>query len=903
MKTIRLLRPLGILLALATTASTAANGAIVQNGDFEAALSPAWKPKEIVPTGALTPPTAQITLVNGGTRGGLVLETTGRDHVQDGPMQGGSSNPTLKNALITAGNGRTYTTRVWVKLDASAADASFRCLLRWRNVVNGALPGNQQIPLILAEAVILQPGVWVQATSTATLTWPNSLGTVSIDFEVEQLHKGSSLTPPPQWFPSFQIDDLQMEIDTDGDGLWDSEESSDHAQSNLSFSDVVDSDGDDMPDDWEYAHRLGFGGLNARNAADASADPDGDGFTNVQEYFGATNPHDYESYPGEPCDPQATHLTRALLRYMALLPSSKTMLVGQMVENNATDYTAYVAGLATQTGRWPSMLGISVEKLDAPLDVAASIDHAIAFTNAGGIAQLKWSMWNPWRAHLYVQYGTIGTRNDLNNIDILGILDPAGTPTNITNTTQDNLDARAVMIGWIDTVATEIKRYNAATGSQPLLFRPLSEMNGEWFWFGHRTREEYLGLWNFIYDRLTGPASLGGHDLHNLIWIYESASSEHVHIVPTGTAAASDYYYPGDNRVDVMAHNLYDEDWVLSWDANKVYARYPKIYGVPQAGPEKSYPSRTGVFSNLIYPDQIAARYPRMSFFIVYNSFGGNLDDDKDNDPNDITNDDPYPLTLDDTHQHIAIFDNMYPTDLMTDTRVITRDELRWRPPSAPVATAASSTALAATWGDLSLAGQNETGFRLEVASAYAGPWSLAGDTAADATTATAGGLPAASTRWLRVRTLFPNGEDSLPTDPVSATTWSVFGQWKNDQLGDVNAPDTADDDADGLATALEYLLATDPLVASPAAQPTSGTLQLPDGESYLSVTFRRRIVSDGVSHEVQASSDLVSWLPDPVLTGTPLNHGDGTETVTYCDLIPLGSAPARFMRLRVNTP
>ena len=432
----------------------------VIKGDFELPLGSEWTVKNSTPAGLATSPPPAFTLVDGTRTGGVgqsVLETTGRDHVQDGPLQGGFPNPTLKNALITAGNGRKYTTRVWVKLDASAADASFRCLLRWRNVVNGAIPGNQQIPLILAEAVILQPGVWVQATSTATLTWPNSLGTVSIDFEVEQLHKGSSLTPPPQWFPSFQIDDLQMEIDTDGDGLWDSEESSDYAQSNLSFSDVVDSDGDDMPDDWEYAHRLGVGGLNARYASDASADPDGDGFTNVQEYFGATNPHDTNSYPGKPCDPQATHLTRALLRYMALLPSSKTMLVGQMAENNATDYTAYVAGLATQTGRWPSMLGISVEKIDAPLDVAASIDHAITFTNAGGISQLKWSMWNPWHAHLYVQYQDIGTRNDLNNIDILGILDPAGTPTNITNTTQDNLDARAVMIGWIDTVATEIK--------------------------------------------------------------------------------------------------------------------------------------------------------------------------------------------------------------------------------------------------------------------------------------------------------------------------------------------------------------------------------------------------------------------------------------------------------------
>jgi len=139
---------------------------------------------------------------------------------------------------------------------------------------------------------------------------------------------------------------------------------------------------------------------------------------------------------------------------------------------------------------------------------------------------------------------------------------------------------------------------------------------------------------------------------------------------------------------------------------------------------------------------------------------------------------------------------------------------------------------------------------------------------------------------------------------PATAETpWSPFQQWKNNTLGNFAAPDMDDDDRDGFVTLLEYLFATDPLVASPAAQTTAGTLQLPDGESYLSVTFRRRIVSDGVSHVVQASGDLVSWLPDSVLDGTPLNHGDGTETVTYRDTVPMGTAPTRFMRLRVTSP
>jgi hypothetical protein len=230
------------------------------------------------------------------------------------------------------------------------------------------------------------------------------------------------------------------------------------------------------------------------------------------------------------------------------------------------------------------------------------------------------------------------------------------------------------MDGWIDAVAVEIQRFNAATGGQPILFRPISEMNGGWFWWGHRSRAEYLGLWNHIRNRIVTV-----HGLHNLIWVYESDSGSHSYPGPNASAAASDYYYPGDDAVDVFGHNLYDGDWILPFDSNKVYARHPKIYGVPQAGPDKAWPNRTGAFDNLTYRDQIVARYPRSSFFIVWNSLSSHLDDD--NDPSTpSSNDDPDPGTPDDPFQHIAIIDNRNADVLLGDTRIVTRDELSWRP-------------------------------------------------------------------------------------------------------------------------------------------------------------------------------------------------------------------------------
>ncbi len=54
---------------------------------------------------------------------------------------------------------------------------------------------------------------------------------------------------------------------------------------------IVDHDGDGMPDQWELAN-----GLNPDDSSDAALDSDGDTFTNLQEYIAGTDPHDPASH-------------------------------------------------------------------------------------------------------------------------------------------------------------------------------------------------------------------------------------------------------------------------------------------------------------------------------------------------------------------------------------------------------------------------------------------------------------------------------------------------------------------------------------------------------------------------------------------------------------------------------
>ena len=54
----------------------------------------------------------------------------------------------------------------------------------------------------------------------------------------------------------------------------------------------IDSDKDGLPNDWELQY-----GFNPNDGKDATADPDGDGFTNLEEFEAKTDPKDKKSHP------------------------------------------------------------------------------------------------------------------------------------------------------------------------------------------------------------------------------------------------------------------------------------------------------------------------------------------------------------------------------------------------------------------------------------------------------------------------------------------------------------------------------------------------------------------------------------------------------------------------------
>lgn len=95
------------------------------------------------------------------------------------------------------------------------------------------------------------------------------------------------------------------------------------------------------------------------------------------------------------------------------------------------------------------------------------------------------------------------------------------------------------MIRDMDLIAGHLKVL--ADKGVPVLWRPVHEASGKWFWWGFGGPKPCKALYRLMYDRFTGQ-----HGLDNLIWVWTSDEA--------GDALD---WYPGDEYVDIIGRDYY----------------------------------------------------------------------------------------------------------------------------------------------------------------------------------------------------------------------------------------------------------------------------------------------------------------------------------------------------------
>ncbi len=512
---------------------------------------------------------ATYAVVTDSVDGANGVRVTNRSQISHSPGQN------IFSGALAAAGGTPVTTSFWIKVDAPSMA---RLLVNLTTDVGAS-------KLILAERVVRTASAWVEVTGTTTFAWNGTLTAAVLEFDIGQ--------PAEKVYPGFTLDDVRIERDGDADELPDVDEPAGDASCN------PDRDNDGLPDGWETTI-----GLNP-DAADAVLDPDADGFSNHEEYWAATDPLSAASKPGVPCVAGANAAVIARTRYLALLPSlaSNRVISGQHITGGSSrggvsgEFDSNVQALFDQTGKWPGILSMQYEGADTiigPLQVTLVNPIATNWAASGGLVLIKFQPWDPWT---FIPNGPAGAPH----VDLVGLLDPAaGNPANLAA----NTAANAVWLDWLDQMADGLDQLQQA--GVVVLWRPLSEMNASSHWQSRQPRDAWIALWLHMHDYFTTARGL-----KNLIWVYESDAFAHASV-------PADYYYPGDGVVDLMGHNIYDDDWVLPYELNAIYRRYPKIYGFPQAG---SSTVKDGTWDNLTMIVGIQQRFPRASLFCTWNDF------------------------------------------------------------------------------------------------------------------------------------------------------------------------------------------------------------------------------------------------------------------------------------------
>lgn len=114
------------------------------------------------------------------------------------------------------------------------------------------------------------------------------------------------------------------------------------------------------------------------------------------------------------------------------------------------------------------------------------------------------------------------------------------TTFSISRALEEGTWENEVLMADIAEIAKQLTKLKDA--DVPILWRPLHEAEGGWFWWGAEGPENCKKLYRLLYDQLTNV-----YGLDNLIWVW------------TGYAySTSPDWYPGDDVVDIVGYDKYN---------------------------------------------------------------------------------------------------------------------------------------------------------------------------------------------------------------------------------------------------------------------------------------------------------------------------------------------------------
>lgn len=182
---------------------------------------------------------------------------------------------------------------------------------------------------------------------------------------------------------------------------------------------------------------------------------------------------------------------------------------------------------------------------------AKDVSEAIEWSRQGGLVVFDWH----WNSPVDNTFYAGSTKFSLAD---------AVTSASISELSDSELDMllgegkiseeTRLLVRDIDLIARLLKQMEEQNVT--VLWRPLHEAEGGWFWWGASGSDSYKWLWKLMYSRMTDF-----HKLNNLIWVWNGQNPE---------------WYPSDEYCDIVSIDIYNDPHDNSTAAN-VLADYRKI--------------------------------------------------------------------------------------------------------------------------------------------------------------------------------------------------------------------------------------------------------------------------------------------------------------------------------------
>lgn len=209
---------------------------------------------------------------------------------------------------------------------------------------------------------------------------------------------------------------------------------------------------------------------------------------------------------------------------------------------NTVETQVEVAWIIDASGKTPALLGLDFMHgtgLNSEGEwyrgyTNATVSLAEDIFNKGGIPVFCWHWKDPGK-----EVETFYTASSGNTPYTDFNLFNAFTDSTTCGDFNTNSAEYKAIIRDIDIVAGYLK--TLADKDIPVLWRPLHEASGKWFWWGYKGAKACKGLYSLLFDRLTNH-----HNLNNLIWVWT-----------TDEAPDALDWYPGDEYADIIGRDYY----------------------------------------------------------------------------------------------------------------------------------------------------------------------------------------------------------------------------------------------------------------------------------------------------------------------------------------------------------